>query len=80
MENRDVDEDQIVKPLKSIIRKATPEDLKIVEENKEKKKRAFKICEERIQAHGLEMSSLMLNIPLTQAKYCFFYTAPTSGL
>ncbi len=77
MENRDVDEDQIVKPLKSIIRKATPEDLKIVEENKEKEKRAFKICEERIQAHGLEMKLIDVEYTFDSSKILFFYTAPT---
>ena len=41
MENREVPEDQIVKPLKMIIRTATPEDLKIVAENRAKEKRCI---------------------------------------
>ena len=35
MDNRDVNEDEIVKPLKKLLRIATEEDLKKVEENKE---------------------------------------------
>ena len=55
MENREVPEDQIVKPLKMIIRTATPEDLKIVAENRAKEKDAFQICLQKIAAHKLEM-------------------------
>ena len=55
MENREVPEEEIVKPLKRIIRAATEADLKIVAENREKEKKAFDICEQKIRAHKLEM-------------------------
>ena len=45
---RSVSEDQIVKPLKKVIRIATEADLKRVEENKKKEKDAFKICLSKI--------------------------------
>ena len=77
MENRDIDDEEIVKPLKSIIRQATPEDLKIVEENTEKEKRAFQICEERIRMHGLEMKLIDVEYTFDSSKILFFYTAPT---
>lgn len=44
MDNRIVDDEEIVHPLKMIIREATAEDLKTVEENKRKEKEAFDIC------------------------------------
>ena len=47
MENREVPEEEIVKPLKRIIRAATEADLKIVAENREKEKKAFDICEQK---------------------------------
>ena len=64
MENREVPEDQIVKPLKMIIRTATPEDLKIVAENRAKEKDAFQICLQKIAAHKLEMK-------LVEVEYTF---------
>lgn len=44
MENREVPEDQIVKPLKMIIRTATPEDLKLWRKTALKKKMHFKFA------------------------------------
>ena len=55
MENRQVDDENIVKPLKKVIRKATAEDLVQVRKNQEKQIAAAKICNEKIAAHKLEM-------------------------
>ncbi len=55
MENRQVDDESIVKPLKKVIRKATAEDLVQVRKNQEKQVAAAKICNEKIAAHKLEM-------------------------
>lgn len=44
MKNRQVSEDKLVQPLKKLIRMATVEDLKRVEENHKKEKTAFQIC------------------------------------
>lgn len=71
MENREVPEDQIVKPLKMIIRTATPEDLKIVAENRAKEKDAFQICLQKIAAHKLEMKLVEVEYTSTEAKSCF---------
>ena len=53
--NKDVNDDEIVKPLKPIVRVATAEDLKVVERNKKKEKEAFDICLKKIALHGLDM-------------------------
>ena len=53
--NKEVSDDEIVKPLKPIVRVATEEDLKVVEKNKKKEKDAFDICLKKIAAHGLDM-------------------------
>lgn len=47
MENRDVSDSEIVKPLKRIIRAANESDLRTVQENKEKEQKAFAIGEEK---------------------------------
>ena len=46
---RSVPEEKIVAPLKKVVRLATKKDLKHCEENKQKEKEAFKICEEKIK-------------------------------
>ena len=53
--NKKIDDSTIVHPLKKLIRKATPEDLAHVEENRTKEKNAFDICEKKISAHKLDM-------------------------
>lgn len=52
---KEVEDDEITQPLKSVIRVATEEDKRIEERNKEKEKEAFEICLEKIRKHGLEM-------------------------
>ncbi len=75
MENRDVPEEEIVKPLKRIIRAATEADLKIVEENREKEKKAFDICEQKIRAHKLEMKLVDAEYTFDSSKILFYFTA-----
>ncbi|MCL6630539.1 MAG: stage 0 sporulation protein, partial [Armatimonadetes bacterium] len=53
IEPRDVPEEELVPPLRKVLRKATPEDIKQEEANREKEKRAFDICQQKIEAHGL---------------------------
>ena len=75
MENREVPEDQIVKPLKMIIRTATPEDLKIVAENRAKETDAFQICLQKIAAHKLEMKLVEVEYTFDRSKIMFYFTA-----
>lgn len=75
MENRDVPDDTIVNPLKPVIRPATEADLKTVEQNKEKEKKAYKICEEKITRHGLEMKLVDVEYTFDSSKILFYFTA-----
>lgn len=75
MENREVPEEEIVKPLKRIIRAATEADLKIVAENREKEKKAFDICEQKIHAHKLEMKLVDVEYTFDSSKILFYFTA-----
>ena len=74
--NKEVEDEILVKPLKSIIRIATEEDLKNVERNKEKEKKAFAVCEEKIAQFGLDMDLVDVEYTFDGAKVLFFYTAP----
>lgn len=73
--NRMIEDDEIVAPLKPIIRIATDKDLKKLEENKEKEKKAFKICEEKIAKHKLEMKLIEVEYTFDNSKILFYFTA-----
>lgn len=75
MENREISDDKIVHPLKKLIRVATKEDLDIVKENAEKEKKAFKICEEKIAVHNLEMNLVDVEYTFDNSKILFYFTA-----
>ena len=55
LKNREVDDESLVSPLKPVMRLATEEDLAVVEQNHEKEKQAFAICQEKIEKHKLVM-------------------------
>ncbi len=75
IENREVEEEEIVSPLKPVIRAATEQDLRIVEENKIKEKKAYAICEEKIANHGLEMKLVDVEYTFDNSKILFYFTA-----
>lgn len=72
---KEVDESALVKPLKKVIRKATAEDLKKLENNKVKEKEAFGICEKKIAKHGLDMRLVNVEYTLDGSKILFYFTA-----
>ncbi len=75
LDNRDVDDSEIMPPLKSVIRIATPEDIKIVENNKQKELDAFKICEEKIAKHKLDMKLIEVECTFDNNKLLFYFSA-----
>lgn len=75
IENREISEEELVSPLKPVIRAATEEDLKIVEENRLKEKKAYAICEEKIANHGLEMKLVDVEYTFDNNKILFYFTA-----
>lgn len=70
-----VDDDEVVSPLKPVIRIATDEDRKKVEENKRKEKEAFEICNQKIQKHNLEMNLTNAEYSFDCSKVIFYFTA-----
>ena len=75
MENTEVRDSAIIQPLRKLIRPATPEDLRTVEENHKKEKSAFKACEKRIEARGLEMKLVDVEYTFDNSKILFYFTA-----
>ncbi|MCQ2476374.1 MAG: stage 0 sporulation family protein [Clostridia bacterium] len=75
IENKEVSDEELVKPLKKIIRPANDNDVKIYNENKQKEKDAADICRKRIEAHGLEMSLVDVEYTFDRGKILFYFTA-----
>ena len=72
---KEVEDSEIVAPLKPIIRIATPEDDAHNAENLEKKKEAYAICKEKIKKHGLEMKLVDAEYTFDNNKLLFYFTA-----
>ena len=75
MENRQISDDGIVQPLKKLIRVATKDDLKKMEENAAKEKSAFAVCLKKIAAHKLEMKLVDVEYTFDNTKILFYFTA-----
>ena len=75
MDNREIDDEEIVKPLKKLIRTATEEDIERLTENKKKEKEAFAICQQKIANHKLEMKLVDVEYTFDGGKVLFYFTA-----
>ena len=72
---KEVEDDKVIQPLKPVLRVATEKDKKQEEENKVKEKKAFDICLEKIQKHGLEMKLIDAEYTFDNNKVLFYFTA-----
>ncbi len=72
---KEVEDDKITQPLKSVIRIATQDDIRKEEKNREKEKEAFNICLEKIRKHGLEMKLIDAEYTFDNNKVLFYFTA-----
>ena len=73
--NKEISEDKLVAALKKAIRIATPEDEKIYHENEKKAAEAYKVCEEKIAKHGLDMKLIDVEYTFDSTKLLFYFTA-----
>ena len=72
---RKVKDQEVIQPLKSVIRIATEQDQKTEEKNREKEKEAFQICLEKIAKHKLEMKLIKVEYTFDNNKVLFYFTA-----
>ncbi len=72
---REVEDDKVVQPLKPVLRVATERDDEQEAGNKAKEKEAFKICQEKIRKHGLEMKLIDAEYTFDNNKVLFYFTA-----
>lgn len=72
---RDVKDEEITQPLKSVIRVATEEDIQNEEKNRQKEKEAYDICLEKIRKHKLDMKLINAEYTFDGNKVLFYFTA-----
>lgn len=72
---KEVPDEEIMQPLKSVIRVATEEDKKNEEKNREKEKEAYDICLEKIRKHDLDMKLINAEYTFDNNKVLFYFTA-----
>ena len=73
--SHEVEEGKVIQPLKQVIRLATEEDRAHEAENAEKQKEAFRICQEKIRKHKLEMKLIDCEYTFDNSKILFYFTA-----
>ena len=70
-----ITEKEVVAPLRRVLRKTTPQDERIVAENRAKEKRAEQACMQKIQTHGLDMQLVSAECAFDGSKILFYFTA-----
>lgn len=75
MEGKEIPEEEIVSPLKDIVRIASEADIEKHRQNLEKREDAMRLCQEKIDAHGLEMKLIDVEYTFDNSKVVFYFTA-----
>ncbi len=75
LEEKEVSKDEIVSPLKPVIRKSTLKDKARDERNRELENEAYEICLEKIEEHGLPMKLIDVEYTFDHNKILFYFTA-----
>lgn len=75
IKNMEVEESELKAPLKPIIRRCTPEDLKNYKENQAKKPEAIRVCKEKIKKHKLQMKLIDAEYTINGSKLIFYFSS-----
>lgn len=72
---KEVPEEQVVQPLKKVLRAGTERDAQVAAENKRKEKEAFGVAQKKIEAHGLDMNLVDVEYTFDGSKNIFYFTS-----
>lgn len=72
---REVEDGKVIQPLKAVIRMANGDDKAKEEANRKKEKDAFKVCQEKIRKHNLDMKLIDVEYTFDNNKVLFYFTA-----
>ena len=70
-----VSEEEIVTPLRPVIRRVTAEDQEVLRSNTALEKEAFAICQQKIREHGLPMKLVGAEYTFDRSRLTFYFTA-----
>ena len=73
--NTDIEDSEVVKPLKKVIRIATETDLQVARGNEQQAREAYDICKKKIAEHGLDMNLVSVECTFDLNKILFYFTA-----
>jgi len=73
--NHTIPPKDVVAPLRCVLRLATAQDEKTIQENRAKEKRAFEVCLQKIEEHGLDMQLVSAEVAFDGSKILFYFTA-----
>lgn len=73
--NTEIPDEQVVSPLKEMVRIATEADKKTLERNKKRTDEVFIICKRKIEERGLEMNLVTVECTFDMNKLLFYFTA-----
>ncbi|GEN55365.1 PSP1 domain-containing protein [Halobacillus faecis] len=73
--NKSIDEEDVVLPLKKVIRMADDKDKVTVDENKDNAAEAYRVCEKKIREHKLDMNLVDVEYTFDRNKVIFYFTA-----
>ncbi len=74
-EPKEIPDEEVVKPLKTVLRTSSTKDDEQEKENRKKEKEAFKVCLEKIKKHNLEMKLIDAEYTFDNNKILFYFTA-----
>ncbi|MDD6390583.1 MAG: stage 0 sporulation family protein [Firmicutes bacterium] len=74
-EIQEIRDDELISPLKKVIRLADEKDFAKHEENLAKKERTMAICQEKIEKHGLDMKLVDVEYTFDNSKVIFYFTS-----
>ncbi|MGM7724495.1 stage 0 sporulation family protein [uncultured Metabacillus sp.] len=75
LNNKKVEENDIVLPLKKVIRLADEKDKLMVQENQEAAEEAYHVCQKKVSEHGLDMKLVDVEYTFDRNKVIFYFTA-----
>jgi cell fate regulator YaaT (PSP1 superfamily) len=75
LNNKKVEENDVVLPLKKVIRLADEKDRLMVQENQEAASEAYHVCQKKVLEHGLDMKLVDVEYTFDRNKVIFYFTA-----
>ena len=70
-----VPDESVVQPLRPVVRIATAEDEKQIQENRRREKEALRICQQLVERHELDMKLVQVEFSFDATKIVFFFTS-----